>query len=118
MQDRIATVHPEKIKCLLRKYREHHIVYNEPHFSLKLMREHIDRREVVKHILNPHALVLVGVSRSKNPNYHFVYDLYFQLSKHRVFKIPASLKPKSLYLITIFKIRTRIQHEAFKYYTK
>jgi len=57
-------------------------------------------------------------SASKNPNYDFVYDLYFRLSKNRIFKIPVSIKPKSLYVITIFKIRRKIQDEAIKYYKK
>ncbi|MBN1156266.1 hypothetical protein JXA85_01495 [Candidatus Woesearchaeota archaeon] len=86
--------------------------------SLKLEREKIDRREVIKNILKPDNLVFVGVSKAKNPSYDFVYDLYFKLSKNRIFKIPVSIKPKSIYVITIFKIRRRIQNEAIKYYQK
>ncbi len=43
---------------------------------------------------------------------------YFRLSKNRIFKIPVCLKHKSLYLITIFKIRRKVQHEALKYCRK
>ncbi len=118
MQTRVGLENLEKIKALLRDFREDDLAYNEPHFSIKLEREKIDRREVIKNVLKPDKLVLVGVSESKNPNYLFVYDLYFKLSRHRVFKIPVSMKPKSLYLITVFKIRTGIQHEAIKYYRK
>ena len=118
MQTRFQTKSPEKIKKILWQYRKEQIEYNEPHFSLKLQREKIDRKEVVKNILKPDKLVLVGVTKSKNPVYDYVYDLYFKLSKNRLFKIPISIKPKSLYLITIFKIRTRLQNEAIKYYRK
>lgn|SRR3989344_5479806 len=103
---------------MLKRYQKADLEYNEPHFSLKLEREKIDRHEVIKNILKPDKLVYVEVSESKNPNYDCIYDLYFKLGKHRVFKIPVSIKPKSLYLITIFKIRTRIQNEAIKYYQK
>ncbi len=116
MQIRIRQENPEKIKRMLLSFEEKDIEYNEPHFSLKLQREKIDRKEVVKNILKPEKLVFVGVSASKNPNYDFVYDLHFKLSKNRTFKIPASIKPKSLYLITIFKIRRKVQNEAAKYF--
>ena len=116
MQIRVKREDADKIKKLLKKYKKQNIMYNEPHFTLKLERESIDRKEVVKNLLKPDKLVLVGVSKSKNPNYDYVHDLYFQLSKRRLFKIPLSIKPKSLYLITIFKIRRRIQDEALKYY--
>lgn len=118
MQERIKTENPEKIKQTLRKYEKREVEYNEPHFTLKLERLKIDRKEVVKNVLKPDKLVLVGVSESKNPNYSYVYDLYFKLSKNRIFKIPVSIKPKSLYLITIFKIRRKLQNEAIKYYRK
>lgn len=118
MQVRIKSESIEKIKEKLRSYTKDDIEYNEPHFTLKLDREQIDRKEVIKNILKPDKLSFVGVSESKNPNYNCVYDLYFKLSNNRIFKIPASLKPKSLYLITIFKIRRRIQDEAIKYYKK
>lgn len=115
MQIKIKKENSEQIKNVLRSYKKEDIEYNEPHFTLKLDRLKIDRNEVIKNILKPDKLVLVGVSKSKNPNYKYVYDLYFKLSKNRVFKIPISIKPKSLYLVTIFKIRRKIQHEAFKY---
>lgn len=118
MQLRIDSENPEKIKEILRKYQREDIGYNEPHFTLKLGRENIDRHEVIKNVLKPDKLIFVGVSKSKNPNFEHVYDLYFKLSKHRIFKIPVSIKPKSLYLITIFKIRSGIQNEASKYYQK
>ncbi len=118
MQVRIRSEDIEKIKKRLRDYTEEDIGYNEPHFTLKLDREKIDRKEVIRNILKPEKLAFVGVSESKNPAYDYVYDLYFRLSKNRIFKIPASLKPKSLYLITIFKIRRKIQDEAIKYYQK
>ncbi len=116
MQTRIRQENPEKIKRMLSSFEEKDIEYNEPHFSLKLQREKIDRKEVIKNVLKPEKLVFVGVSASKNPNYDFVYDLYFKLSKNRIFKIPVSIKSKSLYLITIFKIRRKIQNEAAKYF--
>ena len=118
MQTRIRTENTEKIKNILRDYGKESIEYNEPHFTLKLDRLKIDRKEVVKNMLKPDNLIFVGVSESKNPAYDYVYDLYFRLSRHRIFKIPTSIKPKSLYLITIFKIRTRIQYEAIKYYQR
>jgi hypothetical protein len=120
MQVRIKPEDPEKIKKILRGYKRGDIEFNEinDHFNLKLRREQINKEEVIKNILKPDSLVFVGVSESKNPNYDYVYDLYFKLSKHRVFKIPTSIKPKSLYLITIFKIRSKIQNEAIKYYKK
>lgn len=116
MQNRIRTESPDKIRAILRSYSKEDIEYNEPHFTIKLDRLKIDRKEVIKNILKPDRLAFVGVSESKNPDYDQVYDLYFKLSRNRIFKIPSSLKPKSLYLITIFKIRRRIQHEAVKYY--
>ncbi|MFH1072503.1 MAG: hypothetical protein V1743_03680 [Nanoarchaeota archaeon] len=75
----------------------------------------INRKEIVRNLLKPHRLVFVGVSESKNISYRYVHDLYFQLSKHELYKIPASIKPKSLYVITIFKIRTDRHHEKKKY---
>jgi hypothetical protein len=116
MQTRIRREDAEKVKSLLRQYERKDIEYNEPHFTLKLDRQKIDRNEVIKNVLKPDNLVFVGVSESKNPEYDYVYDLYFRLGKNRIFKIPASLKPQSLYLITVIKIRTRIQDEALKYY--
>ncbi len=118
MQSRIRSANPEKIKKILRQYKKEDIDCNEPHFTLKLDRLKIDRKEVIKNMLNPEKLVFAGISESKNKNYRFVYDLYFKLSKNRIFKIPISIKPKSLYLITIFKIRRKIQNEAVKYYRK
>jgi len=118
MQKRLRTKNPEKLKKILSQYSKEQIEYNEPHFSLKLHREKIDRKEVIKNILKPDKLILVGISESKNPNYDYVYDLHFRLSKSRIFKIPISIKPKSLYLITIFKVRTRLQNEAIKYFRK
>jgi len=118
MQIKIKKEDTEKIRNILRKYKKEDIEYNEPHFTLKLDRLKIDRKEVIKNILKPDKLILVGTSKSKNPNYEYVYDLYFQLSKNRIFKIPISVKPKSLYLVTIFKIRRKIQDEAFKYSRK
>lgn len=116
MQNRVKTENVQKIQEILKEYHVENIEYNEPHFTLKMDRLKIDKKEVVKNLLNPERLVLVGVSESKNVNYEHVHDLYFKLSKNRMFKIPASIKPKSLYLITIFKIRRRIQDEASKYY--
>jgi len=116
MQNRVKTEDVMKIQSLLRAYSEKDIEYNEPHFTLKLNRLKIDRKEVVKNILNPENLVLVGISESKNVQYDHIHDLYFKLSKNRMFKIPTSIKSKSLYLITIFKVRRRIQDEASKYY--
>lgn len=118
MQKRIRIRNIEKIKKLLINYTKKQIEYNEPHFTLKLDRLKIDRKEVIKNLLKPDNLIFVGVSKSKNPNYKYVYDLYFRLSKNRIFKIPTSFKAKSLYLITIFKIRRKIQDEAIKYYKK
>lgn len=118
MQIRIKSGDIEEIKNRLKDYTQKDIEYNEPHFTLKLEREKIDRNEVIRNLLKPDKLAFVGVSESKNPNYDYVYDLYFKLSKNRIFKLPVSLKPKSLYLITIFKIRRKIQDEAIKYYQK
>ncbi len=120
MQVRIKTENPEKIKKILMTYKREDIKFNEfnDHFNLKLKREQINKEEVIKNILKPDKLVFVGVSESKNPNYDYVYDLYFKLSKNRIFKIPTSIKPKALYLITIIKIRKKIQDEAIKYYQK
>jgi hypothetical protein len=118
MQTRIRRENVEKVRNKLRGYDKEDVQYNEPHFTLKLDREKIDRNEVVRNILKPDKLAFVGISESKNPDYKYVYDLYFKLSKNRIFKVPASIKPKSLYLITIFKIRRKIQDEAIKYYQK
>ena len=118
MQKRLQTEDPEKIKIKLSNYKKENLEYNEPHFTIKLDREKIDRKEVIKNILKPNSLVFVGVSKSKNPNYDFIYDLYFKTSRNRILKIPVSFKPKTLYLITIFKIRRKIQDEAIKYYQK
>lgn len=115
MQERIKPGSIEKIKEILRSYTAEQIEYNEPHFTFKLDVLKIDRKEVVKNVLKPDKLAFVGLCKSKNPNYKVVYNLYFKLSKNRVFKIPASMKWKSLYLITIFKIRRRLQDEASKY---
>ena len=118
MQIRIKKEDVEKIKSVLKVYKRENLDFNEPHFTLKLNRQKIDRKEVIKNILKPDKLSFVGVSKSKNPNYKYVHDLYFKLSKNRIFKIPVSIKPKSLYVITIFKIRRKIQDEAIKYYKK
>lgn len=117
MQEKMRVASTEKIKTLLREYHKGQIRYNEPHFTLKLRREQIDRKEVVKNLLKPDRLVFVGVSASKNPNYLYVYDLYFQLKSYLI-KIPTSMRPKCLYLITLFKIQGRINHEANPYKRK
>ena len=118
MQRRIKPGSISEIKARLSRFSKEDITYNEPHFTLKLDRQKIDRKEVLTNLLKPEKLAFVGVSESKNPNYDYVYDLYFKLSKNRIFKIPASIKPKSLYLITIIKIRRKVQDEAIKYYEK
>lgn len=115
MQVRLRKEDAEKIKSILRKYKKSQIEYNEPHFTLKLDRQKIDRKEIVRNVLTPDKLVFVGVAKSKNNNYKHVYDLYLELSRNRLFKIPASIKPESLYLITIYKIRRKLQNEALKY---
>jgi phenylalanyl-tRNA synthetase beta subunit len=51
MQVRLKAENPDKIKELLRGYGKENIEYNEPHFSLKLEREQIDRNEVSRNIL-------------------------------------------------------------------
>jgi len=118
MQKRLEREDVEKVKNILKNFSSEQITYNEPHFSIKLERLKIDRKEVIKNILNPEKLVFVGISESKNPNFDFVHDLYFRLGKNRTFKIPISIKTTSLYLITIFKIKNKIQNEATKYYKK
>lgn len=118
MQERIRSENTEKVKELLRKYKRSQIEFNEPMLSLKLDRRKIDKEEVIRNLLKPDKLAFVGVSESKNPNYEYVHDLYFKLSKNRVFKVVASIKSESLYLITVFKIRRNIQNEALKYYKK
>ena len=118
MQVRIKAEDVERIKKILRGLTSKSIEYNEPHFTLKLDRLKIDRKGVVKNILKPDNLAFVGVSESKNKNYNHIHDLYFKLSKNRIFKIPSSIKAKTLYLVTIFKIRKKVQDEAVKYYKK
>lgn len=46
MQIRLRTVNIEKVKRILRRYKEEDIKYNEPHFSIKLEREKIDKRRL------------------------------------------------------------------------
>jgi hypothetical protein len=92
MQIRIKPENISEIKARLRRFKKKDIEYNEPHFTLKLDRQKIDRKEVIKNLLNPEKLAFVGVSESKNP--------------------------KSLYLINVIKIRRKIQDEAIKYYEK
>jgi len=118
MQNGIKKANLESIKKKLMSLKKEDLEFNliNDHFNVKLEREKIDKKEVIKNILNPKNLVFVGVSESKNPNYKYVHDLYFKLSKDRIFKVPVSIKSKSLYLITIFKIRNKIQNEAAKYY--
>jgi hypothetical protein len=118
MQKRIKQGDITLIKEKLKTYKKDQLEYNEPHFSLKLQRQKIDKKEVVKNILKPDNLILVGITKSKNPNYDYVYDLFFKLGKRRIFKIPISIKPKSLYLITIYKIRGKLTNEANKYSKK
>lgn len=118
MQNRISRGNLEKTKKILRNYSKENLEFNEPHFTIKLDREKIDRNEIIRKVLSPEKLSLVGISESKNTEYKIIHDLYFKLSKNRIIKIPVSIKPKSLYLITVFKIRRKIQNEAFKYYQK
>ncbi len=116
MEERIKKGDVKEIKDILRQYKKEDLEYNEPHFDLKLQRQKIDRKEVIKNLLKPDKLTFVGISKAKNRKYKYVYDLFFELGKRRIFKIPVSIKPKSLYVITIYKIRGNIQNEAIKYY--
>jgi len=116
MQKRLGVADKEWIKQRLKKYAEKGITCNEPHFTNKLDLQNIDKNEVIHHILNPEKLAFVGASESKNRKYRLVYDLYFQTGKNRTLKIPASLKSQSLYLISVIKIKRKVQHEARKYY--
>jgi hypothetical protein len=118
MQEKKQPGHLESIKEQLRKYKRSQLEFNEPLFDLKLERRKIDKDEVIRNLLKPSKLAFVGLSESKNQNYEYVYDLYFKLSKNRIFKVVASLKPEGLYVITVFKIRRNIQNEALKYYKK
>lgn len=118
MQERLDSADVGKMRKRLRGYVRNNLEFNEPHFTLKLQVQKIDRKEVIKNLLRPDNLVFVGISKSRNPQYKYVHDLYFRLSKNRIFKIPVCLKHKSLYLITIFKIRRKVQHEALKYCRK
>ena len=65
MQVRIKKENIERLRSTLKKYKKENIEYNEPHFTLKLDRLKIDRKEVIKNILKPDKLVLAGVSKSK-----------------------------------------------------
>jgi len=115
MQIRIRSERLEKLKRILRRYSRRDLDFNEPHVTLKLDRQQIDRQEVIRNLLRPKNLVFVGVSESKNPRFEQVYDLYFRLGRSRILKVPVSTSPKRLYVITVFKIRSKIQHEAAKY---
>ena len=116
MQTRIRAENPEKVKSILRTYKEQDIEYNEvnDHFNHKLKREGVNKQDVIRNLLNPENLIFVGVSKSKNPRFEYVHDLYFKIGKNRIIKIPTSMKAKSLYLITIIGMR-RIDDEARKY---
>ncbi len=115
MQTRIRAEIPEKIKVILNTYKEQDIEFNEinDHFNVRLHKLGINKKALIRTILKADSLVFVGISKSKNIRFNYIYDLFFEFN-NIILKIPTSIKPKSLYLITIFKIE-RMEDEAKKY---
>ena len=86
-----------EVKRLLSRYSEENIMFNEPHFTERLLLREGNREEVIHLLLNPDNLVYV---ESRTETRGISYTLYFDISNTRTVIIPLVFRTKSLYIIT------------------
>lgn len=87
----------ERIKSKLKSYKENDIIFNEPHFTERLILREGSRKEVIKNLLDPEKLVHVEEEKPDK------YKLYFKMSNTRTMILPIIFdkdNKKCLYMLT------------------
>lgn len=91
----------EKIKQKLRSYKPGDVIFNEPHFTDRLVSRTENKEDVIGLLLNPDSLVHVKTELGRYGDTK--YCLYFELGPNRTLLLPLLFDPhgrKSLYILT------------------
>lgn len=91
----------EDVKTRLRSYKREEIIFNEPHFTLRLVLRDGKREDVISALLKPDKLVYSYKEVGKLGD--TVHCLYFAVSNTRTMYLPVIFDRhgrKSLYIIT------------------
>ena len=88
----------EELKKKLRFYRKENIKFNEPHFTNQLILREGDRKEVLRHILNPDNLVYSYQEKNKYGTIR--HCLHFKISNSRTMRLPVFFEKGNLYILT------------------
>ena len=97
-------MHDESLDALkdrLRSYKKEEIIFNEPHFTNRLLLREGNREEVIKNLLKSEKLVYYYIEQGKYGD--DVYCLHFNISNTRTMKLPIIFdknNERNLYVIT------------------
>lgn len=89
------------VKNKLRSYTKEEIIFNEPHFTQRLILREGYKEEVINELLNPKKLVYYFTEKGKKNN--TIYVLHFKISNTRTLRLPVVFdksNKKCLYVIT------------------
>src|SRR3989344_5955485 len=98
--EKVSNKELEDLKNKLRSYKKNEIIFNEPHFTERLILREGNRFEVINNLLNPENLIYFTTEIGKYGDVK--YNLYFKIDKNKTMKIPIifSQYGKSIYIIT------------------
>ncbi|MBW2990383.1 hypothetical protein KY348_01620 [Candidatus Woesearchaeota archaeon] len=88
----------EEIKEKLRRYKRQDLIFNEPHFSYRLILREGSKEEVIKNLLKPDNLVYSY--KQKGSLGDIIHCLHFKISNKRTMRLPVIFKKKTLYILT------------------
>lgn len=91
----------EEIKEKLRTYKRQDLIFNEPHFSYRLILREGNREEVIKNLLNPYNLVYSYQQEGSLGD--IIHCLHFKISNKRTMRLPVVFNKnnkKNLYILT------------------
>jgi hypothetical protein len=91
----------EQIKEKLRMYNKGEIIFNEPHFTIRLMMREGSKEEVISNLLSPDRLVY---SYKEEGSFgEVIHCLHFKISNTRTMRLPVIFDAKgrkNLYILT------------------
>ena len=91
----------EQIKEKLKNYNRQDIIFNEPHFTLRLLMREGEREEVIENLLKPDNLVYSYHEKAISGSQ--VHCLHFKISNTRTMRLPVIFDKggrKNLYILT------------------
>lgn len=88
----------EQLKSILEKYRKELILFNEPHFTERLILREGNREEVIANILKPDRLVYSYQEIGKYGEIKHI--LHFKIKDNKTMILPIIINEKGLYIIT------------------